>query len=280
MTDELVLDAVDQRVLGSLLEKQRTVPGQLPDDAQRPADRVQPVQQPGPGRRLRPAAADRDAAQPQGARPGPGRVGRPRAAHAEVPPAARRAARPPARRAGADHRAAAARPAGAGRAAHPYRPAAPVRRPRGGGGGAAADGGAARPRWCASWSDGRASRTADGCTSSGRSRPEQAAAAAPARRPRESCSPRERLPATRRCGRRTTRWRRRTPSVSATSSTASPSTAGCSDRVAALAGGLPVVDVGTGPGHVAAYLAAAGADVTGVDLSPAMVDEARDGSRT
>ena len=47
------------------------------------------------------------------------------------------------------------------------------------------------------------------------------------------------------------------------------------DRVAALAGGLPVVDVGTGPGHVAAYLAAAGADVTGVDLSPAMVEEAR-----
>ena len=47
------------------------------------------------------------------------------------------------------------------------------------------------------------------------------------------------------------------------------------DRVAVLAGGLPVVDVGTGPGHVAAYLAAAGADVTGVDLSPAMVEEAR-----
>ena len=47
------------------------------------------------------------------------------------------------------------------------------------------------------------------------------------------------------------------------------------DRVAALADGTPVVDVGTGPGHVAAYLAAAGADVTGVDLSPAMVEEAR-----
>ena len=47
------------------------------------------------------------------------------------------------------------------------------------------------------------------------------------------------------------------------------------DRVAVLAGGLPVVDVGTGPGHVAAYLAAAGAEATGVDLSPAMVDEAR-----
>jgi uncharacterized protein len=47
------------------------------------------------------------------------------------------------------------------------------------------------------------------------------------------------------------------------------------DRVAVLAGGLPVVDVGTGPGHVAAYLAAAGVEATGVDLSPAMVDEAR-----
>jgi uncharacterized protein len=46
-------------------------------------------------------------------------------------------------------------------------------------------------------------------------------------------------------------------------------------RVAALADGAPVVDVGTGPGHVAAYLAADGVDVTGVDLSSAMVEEAR-----
>ncbi|MEO6509964.1 MAG: DUF480 domain-containing protein, partial [Nocardioides sp.] len=45
-------------------------------------------------------------------------------------------------------------------------------------------------------------------------------------------------------------------------------------RVAAASPG-PVVDVGTGPGHVAAYLAVAGADVTGVDLSPGMVEEAR-----
>ena len=68
---------------------------------------------------------------------------------------------------------------------------------------------------------------------------------------------------------------RRTPTSSATSSTASPSTAGCSTASPALAGGGPVADVGTGPGHVAAYLAAAGADVTGVDLSPGMVEEAR-----
>jgi len=46
-------------------------------------------------------------------------------------------------------------------------------------------------------------------------------------------------------------------------------------RVADLAGAAPVVDVGTGPGHVAAYLAAAGAEATGVDLSPGMVEEAR-----
>jgi hypothetical protein len=48
------------------------------------------------------------------------------------------------------------------------------------------------------------------------------------------------------------------------------------ERVAALANGLPVADVGTGPGHVAAYVAAAGADVTGIDLSPAMVARARE----
>jgi uncharacterized protein YceH (UPF0502 family) len=47
------------------------------------------------------------------------------------------------------------------------------------------------------------------------------------------------------------------------------------DRVAGLAGDGPVIDVGTGPGHVAAHLAAAGVDVTGVDLSPEMVAEAR-----
>ena len=47
------------------------------------------------------------------------------------------------------------------------------------------------------------------------------------------------------------------------------------DRVAGLADGHPVVDVGTGPGHVAAHLAARGADVTGVDLSPALGEEAR-----
>lgn len=47
------------------------------------------------------------------------------------------------------------------------------------------------------------------------------------------------------------------------------------DRVAAHAGSEPVVEVGAGPGHVTAYVAAQGADATGIDLSPAMVAEAR-----
>ena len=47
------------------------------------------------------------------------------------------------------------------------------------------------------------------------------------------------------------------------------------DRVLAHADGGPVVEVGSGPGHVTAYLADGGADSTGIDLSPAMVAEAR-----
>jgi uncharacterized protein YceH (UPF0502 family) len=47
------------------------------------------------------------------------------------------------------------------------------------------------------------------------------------------------------------------------------------DRVAAEAGARPVVDAGCGPGHVAAYLAAAGAEASGIDVSPEMVEEAR-----
>lgn len=46
-------------------------------------------------------------------------------------------------------------------------------------------------------------------------------------------------------------------------------------RVVELADGAPVIEVGTGPGHVAAFLADAGADATGLDLTPEMVDEAR-----
>ncbi|HEX2577265.1 MAG TPA: DUF480 domain-containing protein [Aquihabitans sp.] len=47
------------------------------------------------------------------------------------------------------------------------------------------------------------------------------------------------------------------------------------ERLVELADGGPVADAGCGPGHVAFHLAAAGADVTGFDLSPAMVDVAR-----
>ena len=47
------------------------------------------------------------------------------------------------------------------------------------------------------------------------------------------------------------------------------------DRVLAHAAGQPVVDVGCGPGHVTDYLADGGADAVGLDISPAMVSEAR-----
>lgn len=47
------------------------------------------------------------------------------------------------------------------------------------------------------------------------------------------------------------------------------------DRVVAHAAAQPVAEVGAGPGHVTAYLAGRGADATGIDLSPAMVAEAR-----
>ena len=47
------------------------------------------------------------------------------------------------------------------------------------------------------------------------------------------------------------------------------------DRVIDHAAGQPVVEVGSGPGHVTAYLAAGGVDASGIDLSPAMVTEAR-----
>jgi uncharacterized protein YceH (UPF0502 family) len=46
-------------------------------------------------------------------------------------------------------------------------------------------------------------------------------------------------------------------------------------RVAALADDAPVIEVGTGPGHVAAFLADDGADATGLDLAPEMIAEAR-----
>lgn len=47
------------------------------------------------------------------------------------------------------------------------------------------------------------------------------------------------------------------------------------NRVVEHAAGQPVVEVGSGPGHVTDYLAAGGAEATGIDFSPAMVNEAR-----
>ncbi len=47
-------------------------------------------------------------------------------------------------------------------------------------------------------------------------------------------------------------------------------------RLAGLAGSGPVADVGCGPGQVAAFLGEEGAAVTGFDISPAMVAQARD----
>lgn len=47
------------------------------------------------------------------------------------------------------------------------------------------------------------------------------------------------------------------------------------EGIADMAGTDPVADVGCGPGHTTAVLASAGADVTGFDLSPAMVGTAR-----
>ena len=43
----------------------------------------------------------------------------------------------------------------------------------------------------------------------------------------------------------------------------------------AFGAGASVCDAGCGPGHVGAFLAACGLTVTGIDLSPAMVEQAR-----
>lgn len=47
------------------------------------------------------------------------------------------------------------------------------------------------------------------------------------------------------------------------------------ERIADLAGSNPIVDVGCGPGHLTAFLADTGAQVSGVDLSPAMIEVAK-----
>ncbi len=40
-------------------------------------------------------------------------------------------------------------------------------------------------------------------------------------------------------------------------------------------GGRRIVDLGCGPGHVTRYLATRSANLHGIDLSPAMIEEAR-----
>jgi SAM-dependent methyltransferase len=47
------------------------------------------------------------------------------------------------------------------------------------------------------------------------------------------------------------------------------------DRFAARVGAGPCCDLGCGPGHVARYLFSRGANVTGIDLSPRMIERAR-----
>lgn len=47
------------------------------------------------------------------------------------------------------------------------------------------------------------------------------------------------------------------------------------DAFAERCAGGRIVDVGCGPGHVARYLAARGAMVEGIDISPEMIDEAK-----
>ena len=103
--------------------------GHVSPDAQRAARRLQPVDEPRPGRGLRrgddPRRRDPPASPPLGAPVQ--RRGQP---HVEVPPPARRGADPRARRARRALRAHAARRADAGRAQGALRPAASVRRPR------------------------------------------------------------------------------------------------------------------------------------------------------
>ena len=95
------------------------------------------------------------------------------------------------------------------------------------------------------------------------------------RRPGRRCSARAPRRGTPRSWRRTTPSPRATPTSWADELDEKPFDRWLLARVAWLAGELPVVEVGCGPGHVAAFLAATGTEVTGVDLSPGMVDEAR-----
>ena len=114
--------AVEIRVVGCLIEKQRTTPDVYPALAQLAADRLQPVDQSRPGRRLRRGDRERGAAAAGAARLDPAGE-RPRRTRPQVPPPARRGAR--ARR----RRDLAARGADAARSADPGRAEAAQRAP-------------------------------------------------------------------------------------------------------------------------------------------------------
>ena len=120
------LDAVEVRVLGCLIEKQRTTPGRLSAQPQLAARGLQPVHEPRSRGRLRRGGDPRRAAPP---RPPPLDALRERRARRQVPPPARRDARPHGRRAGAARDPDAARTADPGRAAPARRPALRVPRP-------------------------------------------------------------------------------------------------------------------------------------------------------
>ena len=103
----------------------------------------------------------------------------------------------------------------------------------------------------------------------------EAVAGADARRPRVGARTPGPRRATTRSARHTPRSPLPTPSELFNELTGLPFESWLLRRVVELSDGAPVIEVGTGPGHVAAFLAEAGADATGLDLSPEMVDEAR-----
>ena len=270
MPDVPLLDAAEQRILGSLLEKQVTVPASYPLTPQLAAHRVQPVEQPRPGHRLRRAGGRAGRPRPQGPRPAPDRVVRHRPPDAEVPPDPGRAPGPRRRRARAGHRAAAARPAGPREPEDPDRAAA-SRSPTGSRSRRCWPGWPPGPsRWCASYRARPGSTTTAGSTCSGRF--EEAAGPAPVPRAgvRGRAVARRAGPDVVRRGRDGVRRppgrRARPPAVrdlaAAPGRRAGRRPPGGRGRAAARA---------TSP-H---FLAQAGARATGMDLTPAMVEEAR-----
>ena len=256
VSDLPVLTPEEQRVLGSLLEKQMTVPASYPLTAQRAAHRLQPDRAAATRSSTSTSRPSRAAARGLKER-GLLRIvwsdtGRRTLKYHQTLDERLGLGR---RRAGAAHRAAAARPAGAGRAARPApsgcTPSPTAARSRR----ACAGWRERRRRWCASSNAAPASRTAAGSTCSDRSRSRRRPPCRARRRPRRRARRGRRARATRGCARRTTPSRRPTPTTSPTSWPACPSRAGCSTGSPRTPAGGPVVEVGCGPGHVTAYLA-------------------------